>query len=107
MYTYHYVGIGDIFAAIGALKSSFGVLFDWIAPIFIISFMYQLATILRDFASKGFRDELISTLNFSRKQLADREFEGKPSLLAKIDDTLAKLKEVPDESDWRFEKDPE
>ena len=100
VYTYHFVGTGDIFAALGGLKSSFGVIFDYITPIFIISFMYQLATVLRDYASKGFRDELISTLTFSRKKLTDREFEGKERILAKIDNTLAKLNDIPDESDF-------
>ena len=107
IYTYHYVGIGDVFAALGGLKSSFGVIFEYITPIFVISFMYQFATVIQDYASKGFRDELISTLTHSRKMLENREFAGKERLLAKIDDTLAKLKDIPDETDYNIEENPE
>ena len=107
IYVYHYVSLGDIFASLGGLKSSFATIFEYVTPIFILSFMYQLSTVVQDYASKNFRDELIDVLKFSRKQLADQDFEGKDSLLKKIDDTLDKLNEVPDESDWEFEKDPE
>ena len=107
IYIYHYISLGDIFASLGGLKSSFGTIFEYITPIFIISFMYQLSTVVQDYASRNFRDELIDALKFSRNQLADRDFEGKASLLKKIDDTLDKLRKVPDESDWEFEKDPE
>lgn len=62
IYIYHYVGLGDIFAALGGLKSSFGVIFEYITPIFVISFMYQLARIIQDYASKGYRDELIALI---------------------------------------------
>lgn len=40
VYVYHYVSLGDIFASLGGLKSSFATIFEYITPIFIISFMY-------------------------------------------------------------------
>ena len=55
----------DILASIGGLNAFITPLMSKLIPFFVIAFLFRLAKIIKDYASKAYRDELISTLELS------------------------------------------
>ena len=72
----------DILATIGGINAFITTLVSKLIPFFVIAFLFRLAKIVKDYASKAYRDELISTLALSVNMLQKKdEFEGKEALI--------------------------
>ena len=72
----------DILATIGGINAFITPLVSKLIPFFVIAFLFRLAKIVKDYASKAYRDELISTLTLSVTMLQKKdEFEGKDALI--------------------------
>ena len=72
----------EILAAIGGINAFITPLVSKLLPFFVLAFLFSLAKIIKDYASKAYRDELISTFTLSVNMLEKKEdFEGKDALV--------------------------
>jgi hypothetical protein len=91
----------DILASIGGLNAFITPLVSKLVPFFVIAFLFRLAKIIKDYASKAYRDELISTLELSSNLISKKDdFDGKEALVQRINIVVSQIKDLPDETDW-------
>lgn len=91
----------DILASIGGLNAFITPIVSKLVPFFVIAFLFSLAKIIKDYASKAYRDELISTLELSSTLISKKDyFDGKEALVQRINKVVAQIKDLPDETDW-------
>lgn len=106
-FTFKYFLFMDILASIGGLNAFITPLVSKLVPFFVIAFLFRLAKIIKDYASKAYRDELISTLELSSNLISKKDdFDGKEALVQRINIVVSQIKDLPDETDF-LDDDPE
>ena len=72
-FTFAYFNNLDILASIGGLNAFITPLVSKLVPFFVIAFLFRLAKIIKDYASRAYRDELVSTLELSANLIQKRD----------------------------------
>lgn len=70
-YSWSYYTILDVISAIGGVNAAFAPILKKIAPVFMLYFLYCLASIIKDKYLKDYRDELTSFVKYALFQLTE------------------------------------